>query len=43
MHSYYNKVGFFQGLCIVDQWRNLAAKAKWNIKEEDAVQMVINN
>lgn len=27
----------------VNRCRNFAAKAKWNIKEEDAVQMVINN
>ncbi|GFS28505.1 hypothetical protein Acr_00g0002210 [Actinidia rufa] len=33
----------FEFITKVNRWRNLAAKAKWNIKEEDAVQMVINN
>ena len=33
----------FEFITKVNRWRNFAAKAKWNIKEEDAVQMVINN
>lgn len=33
----------FEFITFVNRWRNFAAKAKWNIKEEDAVQMVINN
>lgn len=33
----------FSFITFVNRWRNLAAKAKWNIKEEDAVQMVIDN
>ena len=33
----------FEFITFVNRWRNLAAKAKLNIKEEDAVQMVIDN
>jgi hypothetical protein len=33
----------FKFITFVNRWRNFSAKAKWNIKEEDAVQMVINN
>lgn len=33
----------FSFITIVNRWRNLAAKAKLNIKKEDAVQMVIDN
>jgi hypothetical protein len=33
----------FEFITFVNRWRNLAAKEKWNIKEEDAVQMVIDN
>lgn len=33
----------FEFITFVNRCRNLAAKAKWNIKKEDAVQMVIDN
>lgn len=34
----------FEFITFVNRWRGgTAAKAKWNIKEEDAVQMVIDN